>query len=198
MRDARRRRVAAGSLIKVFSGSDNLHCICRMNEMNTPELIITPELSCHDDAVEALGANAFGPGRFARTAFRLREGVKHENKLSFVALRDNQLVGSVRITRILIGERPALVLGPLAVEASSKNEGIGKKLMAEAVQAAKNQDHELIILVGDEPYYRPFGFKRVASGQITLPGPVDSARFLYCELQEGTVKLFHGSARVCS
>lgn len=198
MRDARRRRVAAGSLIKVFSGSDNLHCICRMNEMNTPELIITPELSCHNDAVEALGANAFGPGRFARTAFRLREGVAHENKLSFVALKENQLVGSVRLTRILIGDRLALVLGPLVVEKSCKNEGIGRKLMTASVEAAKNLGYELIILVGDEPYYRPFGFKRITMGQITLPGPVDPARFLYCEFQEGTVELFHGSARTCS
>ena len=166
--------------------------------MNTPELIITPELSCHDAAVEALSAKAFGPGRYARTAFRLREGVVHENNLSFVALRNNQIVGSVRVTRILIGDRLALVLGPLVVESSCKNEGIGKQLMAESVQAAKNQDHELIILVGDEPYYRPFGFKRVTMGQITLPGPVDPARFLYCELQEGTVELFHGSARACS
>jgi len=165
--------------------------------MNTPELIITPELFCHGVAVEALGADAFGPGRFTRTAFRLREGVAHENELSFVALRDNQLVGSVRITRILIGERPALVLGPLVVEASCKNEGIGRKLMTVAVEAARSQGHELIILVGDEPYYRPFGFKRVTNGQITLPGPVDPRRFLYCELQEGAIGQFHGPARAC-
>ncbi|MCP4185488.1 MAG: N-acetyltransferase [Hyphomicrobiales bacterium] len=166
--------------------------------MNTSELIITPELCCHDDAVEALAAKAFGPGRFARTAFRLREGVAHEDSLSFVALRDNLLVGSVRVTRIMIGDRTALVLGPLVVSPSFKNDGIGTKLMTESVKAAKNQDHELVILVGDEPYYRPFGFKRVPAGQIILPGPVDPARILYCELQEGSGKLFCGSARAYS
>ena len=163
--------------------------------MNTLELSITNELAIHSQAVEALSAIAFGPGRFTRTAFRLREGVPHEKALSFVALREEQLVGSVRITRMSIGSDPALVLGPLVVDPTCKNEGIGTKLMLKSVNASRKQGHKLIILVGDEPYYRPFGFKQVSYGQILLPGPVDPARFLYCELQEGVIGQFSGLAR---
>ncbi len=166
--------------------------------MNNLEIKITQELACHYQIVEKLGAEAFGPGWFARTAFRLREGVAPVPELSFVALKDGDLVGSVRITQILIEARKALVLGPLVVDPAHKNEGIGRELMLAAVAAAKQLDHDLIILVGDEPYYRPFGFKKVAPGQIMLPGPVDPARLLYCELKPGAVADYSGVARIFS
>lgn len=162
--------------------------------MNT-EIKITPELTCHHQSVEQLGADAFGPGRFARTAFRLREGVLAEEQLSFVALKHDELVGSVQVTKILIGENPALVLGPLVVDRTHMKEGIGRKLMQQAVDASKSQGHELIILVGDEPYYRPFGFKIIPHGQIILPGPVDPARFLACELKPGALQRYSGMAK---
>ena len=106
---------------------------------------ITPELVCHFEKVEALGAEAFGPGRFARTAFRLREGVRAEPNLSFVAIEDKEIVGSVRVTRIMIDDKEALVLGPLVVAPSFKNRGIGGKLMRQAVSASKEDGYELMI-----------------------------------------------------
>ncbi|GIL02132.1 MAG: N-acetyltransferase [Alphaproteobacteria bacterium] len=151
-------------------------------------------------SVEQLGAEAFGPGRFARAAFRLREGVAHEAGLSFVALMKNgsgveELVGSVRLTRILIGCRPALVLGPLVVARSRKNLGIGRELMNRALHAAREQGHRLVILVGDQPYYARFGFRPVPAGRITLPGPADPARILYLELEPGALVDHAGAAR---
>ena len=155
---------------------------------------ILPELACHFNTVELLGAEAFGPGRFTRTAFRLREGLPAEQKLSFVAVIDNQIVGSVRVTRILIGGKEALLLGPLVVEPASKNLGIGSELMTRAVTESRAEGYELMILVGDEPYYRPFGFKHIPLNQITLPGPVDPARFLYCDLVDGAIGGYSGMA----
>jgi len=166
--------------------------------MNSCKIVITNELACHRNAVEELGAKAFGPGRFARTAFRLRENSEFEKKLSFVALKKNEVVGCVRITRIIIGMRPGLVLGPLVVDPVHVKEGIGGLLMQISVNACRLMANELIILVGDEPYYKPFGFKKIPVGQITLPGPVDPARFLYCELEEGCLTKFSGLARAFS
>ncbi len=166
--------------------------------MSDLEIVITPELACYHEAIEKLGATAFGPGRFARTAFRLREGVSPERELSFVALDNSSLVGSVRVTRVIIGTDLALVLGPLVVDPDHKNEGIGKKLMQQSVSASQELGFQLIILVGDEPYYRPFGFKKVNPGQITLPGPVDPVRFLYCELQDGAMTGYSGRVRTYS
>ena len=164
--------------------------------MTVSKFEITPELACHFDAVEELAANAFGPGRFARTAFRLREGRAHENSLSFVAIQDGTVIGSVRITKILVGGRGALVLGPLVVDRLHNNKGIGSALMERSVGVCKKFGHQLIILVGDELYYKPFGFKKVPHEKISLPGPTDPTRFLYCELVEGAFADYNGIASV--
>ena len=118
-----------------------------------------------DDAeIETLHARAFGPGRFARAAFRLREGVPHDPALSFVALSGEELVASVRLTPITIGERAAILLGPLAVKPACKGRGAGKQLVRISLAAAREAGHQVVLLVGDEPYYGPLGFTRLARG----------------------------------
>ncbi len=162
-------------------------------------LKIRPESPDLDAAIEALSARAFGPGRYARAAFRLREGVRHEPDLSFVAMMEDangqeSLAGSIRLTRINIGGLPALVLGPLIVEPQHKSMGIGRELMDRALFAAHHRGDKFVILVGDEPYYRRFGFKTVPHGQITLPGPADPARTLYRELSANVLSHYCGQA----
>ncbi len=155
------------------------------------------------EIVETMSAEAFGPGRFARAAFRLREGVGPHLPLSFVASMQvdagnpgqRKIVGSVLVTPIEIGERPALLLGPLVVLPAHKNLGIGRELMNRAIGAARQAGHKLMILVGDEPYYGRFGFHRVPPGQIEMPGPVDPARLLACELQPRALSRHRGAAR---
>ncbi len=162
--------------------------------MTNSQFSILAETPCHFDAIETLAADAFGPGRFVKSAFRLREGVPHEAELSFVALDGGVVVGSVRQTRIQIGCRQAMVLGPLVVIPGLKSIGIGAALMERSMLAAKQAGHGLVILVGDEPYYARFGFQQVPMGQITLPGPADPARILYCEFEEGIVAEYAGMA----
>ena len=163
--------------------------------MNSHIDIIKPESPEDFDAVEKLAEDAFGPGRFARTAFRLREGVMHEPDLSFTLHRIGKLVGSVKLTKILIGNDEALLLGPLVVTPDCKNAGIGAALMQRAVDAARDAGHELILLVGDFDYYKKFGFEQITYGQIIMPGPADPARILICPLVEGAKSKFSGSAK---
>ncbi len=135
-------------------------------------------------AIHALHETTFGPGRFARTAFRIREQAATADELCYVAhsSQTEKIVGSVTLSHIRIGEHPSLLLGPLAVMPEYKNKGAGKLLMRQAVASARSAGYQSIILVGDEPYYGPFGFRPVAHGQIRLPGPVDPARLLVCLL----------------
>lgn len=163
--------------------------------MNISSDTIKPENPEFYDAVEALAEQAFGPGRFARAAFRLREGVMHEPELSFVITREEELVGAVRLTKIFVGEHEALLLGPLVVKPEYKNCGIGSKLMVKAVESAKEAGFEAIILVGDYDYYKKYGFKQLPHKQIDLPGPADPARILICPLVDGAEKKFVGQAR---
>ena len=152
----------------------------------------------HADAIEALHEASFGPGRFARAASLLREGVAHDPALSFVATAGLTLIGSVRLTPIFIGDRPAILLGPLAVVEGWKGRGAGKSLMRTSLAAAAEAGHSVVLLVGDEPYYGPFGFVRLEPYRIMLPAPVDPARVLVCPLAEGSLDGLGGAARRAS
>jgi predicted N-acetyltransferase YhbS len=136
-------------------------------------------------AVERLLGRAFGPGRFAKTAERLREGRAPLLDLSFVAWSGDEAVGCVRLWSVRIGERPALLLGPFAVDAAWRSNGLGAALIGRACEAAADAGHALVILVGDEPYYGPLGFSARPAAKVLMPGPVDQRRVLVRALEPG-------------
>ena len=149
------------------------------------DLTILHETADDALAIDRLHERTFGPGRYAKTAYRIREDVAHQLELSFTARIGTLLVGSVRLSPIRIGKTAALLLGPLTVEPPFRERGIGQALIERALQEAKGKGHKLVVLVGDEPYYAKGGFKRVPKGQVTMPGPVDPARLLVAELSSG-------------
>jgi predicted N-acetyltransferase YhbS len=163
-----------------------------MSDLSTTILQETPEDAA---AVERLNARTFGPGRFAKSAYRLREEVAHIPELSFTARVGTLMVGSVRLSPILIGTTKALLLGPLTIEPPFRSRGIGQKLIFRALEEAKRQGHRLVVLVGDQPYYGRLGFKPAAKGRITMPGPVDPARLLVAELAPGAFDGVSGAIR---
>lgn len=140
-----------------------------------------------------LHARVFGPGRFARSAYRVREGKGHLSRYCLVAHRGHELVASLRMTEITIGGRAgAALLGPVAVASEHRSTGLGTKLMREALEAAARGGTELVVLVGDVPYYGRFGFKPVPPGQIVFPGPVNPARILVHEIRDGAAQNYRG------
>lgn len=163
--------------------------------MKQTELTYVQENAAHHQQIEDINAAAFGPGRFTRAAHLIREGGPHDLALSFVALQGDTVIASVRLTRITIGSTPAVMLGPLAVRPEFKNRGIGRHLMQMSMDASKNLGDKLIVLVGDEPYYGPFGYKMIAPGSVTMPAPVDPRRLLVCELREGAMDHVAGIMR---
>ncbi|RBP10522.1 putative N-acetyltransferase YhbS [Roseiarcus fermentans] len=158
-------------------------------------LLLDPETPDDAAAIERLNDRVFGPGRYARSAYRIRETAEPDRGLSFVARVGTLMVGANAMTPIDIGGAPALLLGPLIVEPVFRSQGIGEKLVIRSLEAAKAAGWTLVILVGDEPYYARMGFRTVPLGRITLPGPVDPARLLYCELQAGALEAARGEAR---
>jgi predicted N-acetyltransferase YhbS len=158
-------------------------------------LTIRHENPSDGEAIERLHERAFGPGRFARTAYRLREGVAHEDELSFAAMVGTLLVGSIRLTRIVAGGVPALLLGPVTVEPAFMNRGIGMALVRRSLAAAAEAGHWLILLVGDEPFYGRAGFVKVPRGRLDMPGPVDPDRLLALELKPGVLAEARGAVR---
>lgn len=155
----------------------------------------SPQTPADSAPIEKLEERAFGPGRFARTAYRLREGMEPDLGLSFVAHVGTLLVGANRMTPILVGDVPALLLGPLTVEPAFRSQGLGEALVKKSLDAARAAGHGLVLLVGDRDYYARLGFERVPRGKITMPGPVDPDRLLYCELREGALEEASGRMR---
>jgi len=148
------------------------------------------------DTIEGLVAQGFGPGRFAKTAYRLREGVRHLAELAFVAERGDELVATVRYWPIDVGGAPALMLGPLAVRNELRGQGIGIGLMEHSLNEARTRGHRAVLLVGDEPYYGRVGFTAIKpNGRITMPGPVDLNRLLGLALVEGALEQMTGAIR---
>ncbi len=148
-----------------------------------------------DSGIEALNAEGFGPGRFAKSAYRLREGVKPVAGLSFVAVEDGVLRGSVRFWPVRIGGHEELLLGPLAVQGNQRGRGIGIALMQAGIAAAQQGPWRGIILVGDEPYYAKVGFSRLPPGRVKFPGPVDQNRILGLSLKAGEILNLSGEVR---
>ena len=159
------------------------------------DLSLTISLEAQGDAaaIERLNERAFGPGRYAKTAYRLREQVAHSLDLSFTARVGTLLVGSVRLSPVRIGEAKALLLGPLTVEPPFRDRGVGQALIARALEEARAKGHRLVILIGDEPYYGKCGFKKIPPGRVTMPGPVDPDRLLVAELAEGASEGLSGT-----
>jgi predicted N-acetyltransferase YhbS len=134
-------------------------------------------------AREALLDRVMGRARVLKPSERLRAGRAPARGLALVARDGGRLVGSVRLWNIEAGGRPALLLGPLAVDASAQGEGVGSGLMQLAIARARTLGHEGIVLVGDPEYYARFGFTATATGNLVMPAPVERRRFLGLELQ---------------
>jgi predicted N-acetyltransferase YhbS len=160
--------------------------------MTLADVTYLPELPAHDPQIDAINEEAFGPGRFVRAAYKIREGGPHERSLSFVAMHEGEVIASVRLTRIAAGAGRGLLLGPLAVRPDFKNLGIGRTLVKISLDEAAKAGAAVVILVGDEPYSGPLGVKRIAREQISMPRPVDFNRLLAVEIQPGALARLTG------
>jgi predicted N-acetyltransferase YhbS len=151
--------------------------------------------------ISRLHAALFGPGRFARTAYRIREAAGGAG-FGLVARREfgpdlagsePPLIGSVHFTPITIGDKAgALLLGPLAVAFAYKSRGHGTALVSAGMAHGRDIGAAIVLLVGDLGYYGKMGFAPLEPGRITMPGPCDPARLLAAELLPGARQAYAG------
>lgn len=157
---------------------------------------IRNERSTDIAARERLLDAAFGPARTAKASERLREGRFAAEGLSFTAVDNGRLAGTVRLWDVSAGlGRPALLLGPLAVSASARGRGIGAALMQRALREARRLGYRAVLLVGDAQYYGRFGFSAGKTGALRLPGPYEQHRLLGLELKAGALDNARGLIR---
>lgn len=140
------------------------------------------------DAREALLDTAFGETRYRKSSERLREDRLPAEGLAFIASEGKRVIGTARLWNIACGnERPALLLGPVAVAEDCRSRGLGGAMVRRAIQAARGLGHGGILLVGDPEYYSRFGFSGEKTGALWMPGPFERHRLLGRELKAGAL-----------
>ncbi len=145
------------------------------------------------DWVEQLHNKSFGPGRFTRVAFLMRESLELDPDLCLIGEINGERAGSVWMTQISLNNVDGYLLGPLATKAERRNQGIGGNLVrAVTAMALEKLPQGFVLLVGDAPYYQPFGYKMAAPGTIEFPGPVDPRRVLVCHNRPSHAKELAG------
>ncbi|MGV6838687.1 MAG: GNAT family N-acetyltransferase [Planktomarina sp.] len=145
---------------------------------------LNPETKDDWHEVEALFDLCFAPGREALSSYRLRDGVDPIFDLSLVARDgDNILAGAIRYWPVQIGGDPVLLLGPVAVHPTRQSEGLGGLLIRSSLARARDAGWARVMLVGDAPYYKRFGFERL--DHVTMPPPTNPDRVLGLALQCG-------------
>ena len=164
-------------------------------------LEIVPEIpELHADKIEALYDATFGPGHFAKTAERLREGNASLPDITRVAVRDGEeVVGVCRIWPIRVGDGSvsAVLVGPVAVSPSMQGSRLGLTVTGEAIEASTKAGYDAALLVGITSYFAEIGFTVVAPDQLKLPGPVDYARVMVRDLaMSGGGAALRGDVRV--
>lgn len=166
-------------------------------------IIIAEETPDDHWEIEALLDNAFAPGRASLSSYRLREGVEPVGSLCLTARDDDEigaLAGTIRFWPIAIGDAatPSLLLGPVAAHPTRQGEGIGAMLILEGLELAERLGWERCILIGDEPYYARFGFRRALAETISFPPPTNPNRILARALVVGGMDGVSGDVKRAS
>ncbi|MEN2495140.1 MAG: hypothetical protein TECD_01058 [Hyphomicrobiaceae bacterium hypho_1] len=157
------------------------------------DILISPTLESDLHKITVLHSELFGPGRFARTTYRIREGTPLISPFCHTAKWKGHFVAAISFTEIKIGNKSGvLLLGPLAVSASHSGLGVGRALVEISLKQAKYAGVDLVTLVGDLSYYNRVGFINVPKKQIILPGPFNSDRLLACELRQDALRTYRG------
>lgn len=151
-------------------------------------IFIRKEQEIDNTEINTLYTNSFGPGRYAKSAFRYREKYDHLIDISQVLICQNKLIGSVRFWNILVNNKKSLLLGPIVMHRDYRGQGFGKRLLKDSILNCKNLGHNLIILVGDLSYYSKVGFKRIGQRKILFEGPVNYERVLYIEFNKSIIE----------
>ena len=150
----------------------------------------------HAEAIEALYDRTFGPGHFAKTAERLREGTQSLPELSRVAVKDGSVIAVTRLWPLVVGEAAhrAVFVGPVAVDPSFQGQRLGLTVTGEALEAATQAGWPAAVLIGAPRYFSEIGFE-VVGKRLSFPGPQDPERVMVRDLA-GDAHVLEGGIRV--
>ncbi|MED2040006.1 N-acetyltransferase [Bacillus wiedmannii] len=132
---------------------------------------------------------------------RIRECDAFIPELSIVAV-DEEVVGHILLSKITI-ERggtsvESLALAPVSVAPIHQRKGIGGKLIAAALEKAKELGYRSVVVLGHPEYYPKFGFKKASEWNIKAPFEVPEEVFMVVELRENALEGVEGVVQYSS
>jgi len=163
-------------------------------------LHVIPQREGDEAAIENLLDDVFGIDRFQKASYFYRKNIKPLRELSWVALEEDRLVGTVRYWPILVGDdnHPSLLLGPIGIAPDRKGQGIGRALVYRSIERAIELEHNLVLLVGDVAYFQRFGFSPATPLGFVMPGEPNPERLQVMALKDdllgkikGVIKHIH-------
>lgn len=148
--------------------------------------IIRPEKKAEYEMVHTIHQSAFKRDIEAQLVDRLRKTNYYHSELSLVIEEDNDLLGHLLFTRVVIKDGnktfPALALAPVGIKADYQGKKLGTQLVEEGLKKAKYLGHKLVIVLGDPKFYTRFGFESAANFEITPPAGFPEEAFLVAKL----------------
>ena len=128
---------------------------------------------------------SFGPGRFARSVYRLREKNDRDTEFSYIYELNNQILSSISYYKTFLNnDINGLLLGPLAVDPEHRGKGYGVELVKYTIALIKKtMAYDFILVIGDYHYYEKFGFKKI-NNTFSFYGPVNSEKVLILLLKD--------------
>lgn len=132
---------------------------------------------------------------------RIRECDAFIPELSIVAV-DEKIVGHIMLSKITIEQGAtsveSLALAPVSVARSHQKKGIGGKLIAYALEKAKELGYGSVVVLGHPEYYPKFGFKKASEWNIKAPFEVPDEVFMVMELTENSLEGVEGIVQYSS
>ena len=138
-----------------------------------------------NDKIIKLLHKSFGPGRFARSVYRLREKNDRDTEFSYIYELNNQILSSISYYKTFLNnDINGLLLGPLAVDPEHRGKGYGVELVKYTIALIKKtMAYDFILVIGDYHYYEKFGFKKI-NNTFSFYGPVNSEKVLILPLKD--------------
>jgi len=138
-----------------------------------------------NDKIIKLLHKSFGPGRFARSVYRLREKNDRDTEFSYIYELNNQILSSISYYKTYLNnDINGLLLGPLAVDPEHRGKGYGVELVKYTIALIKKtMAYDFILVIGDYHYYEKFGFKKI-NNTFSFYGPVNSEKVLILHLKD--------------
>ena len=122
----------------------------------------------------------------------LRASDKYIPKLALVAEKSKSLIEHIMLTKTQIKcdtkSCQELLLAPLCVEISNRNNGVGAMLVKESFRLAVEMGYTAVFVVGDPLYYSRFGFTPTSNFGITNNSDIPQKYVMACELLPDSLK----------